>query len=1376
MVVIRSTNEIILSLIDFLRLTQPNADTKSGTVIRNLVIDAPANQLGLLYDELSKISTQQSLRLVIGADLDKLAKNFGLVRKSASPSSGIALLTFSSIPAVVNINNNNLITASNGFAYIVLNGTSVVPSQLNFYKSIATKFRNDLNFVGITDQYAVEVTVQATVAGVSGNIGKYSLNNTNISGVSNVTNVASFTGGSNQEDDATFRNRILSVFSGSSVGTALGYRNSALAVTDVQDAVVIGPGNALMTRDGSIVTQDNNGNFIIVTPGSGGKVDIYVLGTNLVQNTDSFIYQDKSNTNDPTSSLNNVVLGQIAADANLTISAKRITDIANNQLPNQPVDSLIQVTGSSSGSNFVAQTIDSLGRTSGNFKLIKDTGFYAGSPWGFDTFAWTSNQVAGFSEDVIKGQFNGQDASTFSDVLQITQAQQNIPITNENSQVLASNRSLIQLLHTPATNVTRVFNVNTGERYTITNQNPGGSGNINTSGIIQITGNTLPSTNDTLQVDYTWVVSFDRYSDFDGLSFTNNLRSVSDSVDWGYSNLVRNERINFTRNTSNTFFVGNSSLPVSNVISAKTFIEIDAPVVQVTSGIFAGRLSVVTGNLVALPTAVNNIYLKNTYTEAYVTAQNNGSFSVASVVVGLLLEYTAIIILPTDTSANVGDTVTVILNATDLFNVTGSVGSVANTQITIPAVNFSAIDGYTVNNIILDTAYIANIQTDFSNGTTSLPASRIGNGFALSNGNGFNNTFITNISRRDFQPVQKNLSNQYYVELNLLSTDVSLIASQVISVIRLSDGYELWNTDNVGTITTNGSNNNYQLILSGYHNPQSGDRTLIIYQANDINRFQPFTFQNTIIEKDFTTLQFDSTINKFTVDLHDFINENSVHYQILEPNTDVVLWSGNDGYIVAGTPATGATFGSLSTNFNNLVDGNGFSLTLTAKKLRIINAANRNNSNTYDITSYNVAPNLLSISNNFSQLTNKQISIIRMLDGQELWSSAGTIDLVNSRLVFPATQNATTLDKVMVLYYKVNNLKQAPTRLVMTTADQVTNPGVVVLSGTTLNKAADIVFTATASGLKQNVIEALRTALTLASNTSISSNIALARVVKLEKVTTASASDNTVLTSEVTYDVDNTTIQDNSFFINEQISDATLTAFDFVLPSTTKNTIVSNIPHIGDKLRITFYYTLTNDLESVSFTKNGTLYNNKLFALINKIYISSGFKTSQSTKLTLNNFNQPITGSRYSMTYNYTAPKINERINITYNTNQLIATTTLAIEASRPINADVLVKEASSVLVDASFNIVISSQSLNSAAVILQNVQNALTAAINATSLGTTLDATSLVNTAFGVAGVAAARVTYFNTHGKTGQVLSIQAQQNQFLVANNIIVTQVSS
>lgn len=1366
MVVIKSVNTIILDMINLLQLLQPNLDTKPSTVARDLVIDAPASQIALLYDELSKVSSQQSLRLVVGTDLDKLAKNFGLVRRSAVASNGIALFTFKTLQGTININPGDLVTASNGFSFSIINGLSIVASQSNFYRSVATSHANDLQFVGITDQFAVQLTVQATTTGSAGNISQFSLTRTNIPGVSNVTNTSAFSGGSNQEDDATFRNRILSVFSGSSIGTALGYRNTALATPGVNDAYVIGPGDPLMARDGTVTTSDSQGNLTIVSEGSGGKVDLAILGTELTQYTDSFIYHDKSNKSDPTAAANIFVLGQIAADANKTFNQKRLDDIATGTLPAQPVNLLLQVTGSISGSNFAAKTVDANGVVSGNYELIKDVSIFGGSPFGSDKLHWISDRISDFGEDTIKGQFNGQDKVTYPNVLQIPKVQQNIAISNENSNVLPTDNSLIQLLHTPATNVTRVFNVNTGERYTVIKQNFSGTGAVNTSGVIQISGNTLPSPSNTLQVDYSWIISYDQFSDYDGKIGNNNPRIAKDSIDWGLSNLVRSEITLFSINPSNTFWTGTLSLPAASIIAAKTFSQAFGTVSKVTSGVFAGRLSIVLPNLLINTISVDHVSLRNTSNELFVTAQNNGSFTTAAQVIGIVIEYITTIILPTDTIAKVGDSATIIMNSSDVFNTIGSAGSFTQGQITIPFANMKT-------SAYLNVSYIARIQNIISTGITSTPISRLGNGYSLLDGTGFNNSNPGNTSRREFQAVQLNLSSQFYIELFLSSLDYSLIPNEIISVIRLSDGLELWNADNMGTIVVNGLTNNYQLIFSGYHIPVAGDRVLVIYYATSLNKFQPFSFDNSIIEKNFSTLQFDPTDNVFIVPIHQFIAASGITFQVLDPVTNQIVASGTDGYIIPNSPTNSAIFGSSLVNFNNFINADLLPLNVLYFKIRVINDANPNNNGIFDISEYNLITNELIIGNNFSHLSNKQISIIRLLDGKELFYN-GTIDVTNNRIFFPKTTNASPLDQVLILFYQFNNLKQAPTRLSVNITDQVNNSGTLSFNGTTISKEENILFTATATGLKQNLISAFRNASGFNSNSFIPANINVVKIAQLEKVVSTSPGGGEVLQVLGTYDIIGSTIADNTFFIDNFFSNPSLGNFDFILPNTSNN--LSIAPNIGDTLRVTFYYATLNDLENVNFTRNGQVYTNKFFALIDKIYVSSGFNSSKSATLTLACFNQPITGSRYTVFYDYLAPVPNERIIVSYSFNKLISDVTFNIEKSRPINADILIKEAQEILVNVTMNVVISSTSINTASLILQNVKNALVSAINATALGTTLDSSSLVNDAFAVNGVAAARIITFNVNGKTGQVLRIIAQNNQFLIANAIFVQQVAT
>ena len=972
-----------------------------------------------------------------------------------------------------------------------------------------------------------------------------------------------------------------------------------------------------------------------------------------------------------------------------------------------------------------------------------------------------------YQEDLIKGQTNGQDATTFTDVLQIPDAQQQLGVTNENS-VVTSNRSIIQLLHYPATNVTRVFNTNTGERYLITSQNVDQTTPFNNTGRIQISGNTLPSPSDTLQVDYTWIVDYDRYSDFDGLVDTQNIRPANNSIDWGYPSDIKNELVEFNVQTGDNFYVGNATHPVDTIVSVGQFLQVDGYVQTVTSGVFINRLSVIIPNLAIASTSVDSVTWKNTNVELYNTAQDNGSFSSVTEVVGIEVLFNTIIILPSDTVAQVGDRVTAYLNTVNVFMSSAAQGSSNGTQITIP----SSLINTTSDVINLRVKYIASVSDLFSSVITSLPTSRIGNGYILSTNTGFNNFSLVNVSRRENQVVQLNISNQFFVELNLPTSDYTLVADAVLSVTRLSDGKELWNADNQGQVI-NAADGNYQLILTGFNVPAAADRVLIIYYAPDIRRFQPFSYSNEIIKTRIDTLAYDPMVKSFTIPLISFTPQASgLNFEVVEQNEDTVLFSVTDGYLTPiGSPATTATLNSLSINFATLAD-------LTNKKIKITGATAPNNDGYFDILSYDVTSNNITITISLDHINANQISVIRVLDGQELWNYTGTIDHVNDRLLIPQTPNAVTGDLVYTMFFNYQNLRKAPTRLIGTTLDQTVNTGVMTVVGTSIALAQNVIFTATSTGLQQNLQSALRTVLGLNATVPIPSNVRIAKIVSVQKVTTYTPGSNIVLNTLVNYDVINTTIANNLYYADTMLANPTLSPLDFILPSTTNNTLTgatNNLPTVGDQIQVTFYYVTDNDLENLNYTRIGSLYTSKKFALINQIYVSSGFKSSTATKFTATSFTKPSVGARYTIFYDYLAPKQNERILIQYNFNQLIGTTTFTIENNRPINADVLVRAAILVQVNLTMNVVINPNFLTTQNTVLQNLRNQMVSALTNTKMGQTIDQISLINTAQGVQGIDRARILIFNVVGQPGQVLSLTAEQDQYFQPNSITINTES-
>lgn len=1069
----RSFNDLVLSYLEFYRNAQPNLTVNPGSVARDLFIDGQAAQVSRLYEELNRISNLQSQRLAIGSDLDKLVANYGATRKKGSKATGPALLTFDSLDTDISLNKGDLITAKNGSTFIVNNSLLISSVLASNYQAIAARFRADLDFLGNTDRYAVQVLVTASASGNQGNISKYGLVSTNISGINHVTNTSPFGGGQPAENDNGLRSRVLGIFSGANTGTALGYENAAKGDPSVKDAVVIEPGDPLMTRDGTQVSIASDGTRTIISEGTGGKVDVLVFGSRLQESSDSFVYRDKSNTDDPRHSLNDFSLGQILGDEDKTITKKRIDNLKTSILPSQPINNLVSISGSGSGPNFIEKQVDSLGRVTGNYALLQDTGAFAGSPWGQDKLHWISDRISDYPEDKTKNSFNSQDSLAFPGLLEIKKVQQNIIITNENSRVKVSDRSSIQLGHAPISSVTRVFNLTTGERYVVVNQNPDGTGSLNLTGRIVVSGRTLPTVSDLLQVDYTWVYSFDPYFDFDNRINNNNIRLVEDSLDWGLSNAVRRERV--VVSTSGSYLTAVVTHPISSVVSVNTFID-ESGLITLSGG----RLALTVVNEVS---NVVSIIRTSDSAELWKTVAEDGSFN------------NLVVYLPTDTVGGLNESVTITYNAEDVFN-------------TEPAGSFNS-----------------NTISMISGG--SLTAGTI-------------------------------------VECNYLS-DISVM----LPATSLS---------------------NLPAIRSG-----------------------------------------------------NFFNLNS---------------SSNVGC----QPAT------------------------------------------------------------------------HVFSGSEI----------------------------------LQNLRQGPSPLALNISGNISS-GILTIGGTTISLVSDLVFTATSDGLKQDLAVAVKSFLGLNSKTSIPTTVKICRLDKFEKVRTTSSLD--VLEVLQTYDLRGYHLLDNSLVKSESISDSTLKSTEAELPNTIDN--VDGAPEVGDRLRARFHLSISNDSENIYFTKAGTQYTNKKFIFIDTIAISSGFTSTQSSSalLTVNNFNQPNSKTRYKAFYDYLAPQTNERITVTYNYDRIITDTTLTIESTRPITADVLVKAADALLVDVTMNIVVTPEFVNSSTIVKQNVQDALSSALEAQALGTTIDASDLIQVAYTVTGVDRARILFFNKSDVGGSVLSITAQNNEYIFPNDVIV-----
>jgi len=256
----RTKDEIIVDLVTNILREQGNADIMPGQVLRDVSVNSNAIEMESIYNQIDRVSTAQSIanaNFMTNQELDNLLSNFGIQRRGATKAIGTARFYTTVLPTQTVIIPENTLLSSTSSA----NGKSI-----NFITRSTQVFdpTNASNYLvtDINTYYAIDVDIIAEVAGVEGNVGAYTI--TKIQSLNlpfQVQNITATAGGVSQESNNDFATRALNIIVGSNAGTENGYRGLALTQDDVLDALIVGPGDDLMVRDG----------------GFGGKVDIWVI-------------------------------------------------------------------------------------------------------------------------------------------------------------------------------------------------------------------------------------------------------------------------------------------------------------------------------------------------------------------------------------------------------------------------------------------------------------------------------------------------------------------------------------------------------------------------------------------------------------------------------------------------------------------------------------------------------------------------------------------------------------------------------------------------------------------------------------------------------------------------------------------------------------------------------------------------------------------------------------------------------------------------------------------------------------------------------------------------------------------------------------------
>jgi uncharacterized phage protein gp47/JayE len=271
---IRNLTTIIQDAITFITGKRPNTATFTGTVTRDVVIEAPAQEFDRIYQELShtqKLQTVQFPDELSEDELDALAENYAMTRLGGTTASGTVTFQIRNF----NTGSSN-VTVPTG-TVVSTQGTDTVP-QVSFVTTQTLLFQASLApslFNPTTGLYEKIASIVAQDIGTISNVAAGTIVNlvSSVPGIDSVTNNVATTGGVDTENNTAFAERIKTKLSGNSIGTSGGILNLVRENANVSDAIVVTPNDPEMLRD----------EF-------GGEVDVYVLGEVLDQISDIVLY------------------------------------------------------------------------------------------------------------------------------------------------------------------------------------------------------------------------------------------------------------------------------------------------------------------------------------------------------------------------------------------------------------------------------------------------------------------------------------------------------------------------------------------------------------------------------------------------------------------------------------------------------------------------------------------------------------------------------------------------------------------------------------------------------------------------------------------------------------------------------------------------------------------------------------------------------------------------------------------------------------------------------------------------------------------------------------------------------------------------------
>lgn len=273
---IRDLNTIVADAITFIQGKISGLTMLVGSVARDVVVDAPAQEFSGVWVELDRIQRQQTFSdytAFTDTELTALASSFGISRLVGVAATG-----------TVTFRLKNFSTSSTDVVIPIGTEMSTKPAISTTSAAITFNTTVDRTFVAAnastyynpaTQYYELDVPIVALTTGVTGNVaaGTIVTLTSTVAGSPSVYNGAATTGGADQETNEALLARVLTQFAGTSKGTVNATLSLVNSNPNVLSSLMVVPGDPELVRDSY-----------------GNAADVFIVGSILSPMSDTQIF------------------------------------------------------------------------------------------------------------------------------------------------------------------------------------------------------------------------------------------------------------------------------------------------------------------------------------------------------------------------------------------------------------------------------------------------------------------------------------------------------------------------------------------------------------------------------------------------------------------------------------------------------------------------------------------------------------------------------------------------------------------------------------------------------------------------------------------------------------------------------------------------------------------------------------------------------------------------------------------------------------------------------------------------------------------------------------------------------------------------------